>query len=95
MSETKFWPGPWEHTDRFIYGRDPLGYRLRLAEVFNATDGIAVICKEYHAALIAAAPDLYAALDAALPFLISHPNDAGMSRHDLAVAALAKARGET
>ena len=94
MSDTKFTPGPWRYDrtngspttgEHMIAGAKP-GY---LAEVRDCGSGDV----RANAHLIAAAPDLYAALDGLLGLL-----DAGSLYEPQAYAArtaLAKARGET
>ena len=94
MSDTKFTPGPWRYDrtngspttgEHMIAGAKP-GY---LAEVRDCGSGD--VRANTH--LIAAAPDLYAALDGLLGLL-----DAGSLYEPQAYAArtaLAKARGET
>ena len=106
MSDTKFTPGPWRYDrtngspttgEHMIAGAKP-GY---LAEVRDCGSGD--VRANTH--LIAAAPDLYAALDAAMAFIESHVADPDITDvmirnyrtlQDLRPRdALAKARGET
>ena len=113
MSETKFTPGPWvfenktpEELPHIMAGEWP----VCTAEYHSYSDFSGVqINNEADANLIAAAPDLYAALEKALPVLVQHLEEpwrgvmpfepeASKMRADLeqvaAVrAALAKARG--
>lgn len=85
MSSNGWTPGPW------VLEPTPSGLAV---EIFSGDD---YICRTRikDGALIAAAPALYAALEAAIPFLASHPADAVLSRLKDAEAALKKARGET
>ena len=87
MSKPKFLPGPWD-VDEYVDA------------IFICTEDNSVIAevmpKETRSAyLMSASPDLYAALEAAIPFLASHPTDAALSRLIDAESALKKARGET
>ncbi len=99
MSETKFTPGPWRVRAHTSQPND---------RVVVDTFGGSVACvyrdmgeneppREANAHLIAAAPDLYAALEAlhrATAILPASMDEPG-SPQALARAALAKARGET
>ena len=94
MSDTKFTPGPWRYDrtngspttgEHMIAGAKP-GY---LAEVRDCGSGDV----HANAHLIAAAPDLYAALYALLKANLSCDDD-NIDAADAARAALAKARGE-
>ena len=94
MSDTKFTPGPWRYDrtngspttgEHMIAGAKP-GY---LAEVRDCGSGDV----RANAHLIAAAPDLYAALYALLKANLSCDDD-NIDAADAARAALAKARGE-
>ena len=98
-SETKWTPGPW-HWDAGDVGVEP---GVLYADIY--TDDEAVIAmfninlKEgtANARLIAAAPDLYAALERTLSWLTSYQGSGSMADHgpyNQARAALAKARGE-
>jgi len=110
MSELKATPGPWEWTvaDR-IKGRDPkTGNPLLVVRLLRSTDkrGNEPACQlarwDADAHLIAAATDLYAALDV---LLADYKAASGEWSWDVqkragaliaqAEAALAKARGET
>lgn len=79
MSETRFTPGPWNATRPVDYG------------VNVVAEGIAVAWaeKEADANLIAAAPDMYAALQHVLYTRVFCP-----SREEKIARLLAKARGE-
>jgi hypothetical protein len=106
MIDKKWTPGPWVVDHDYPNDRTP-GYanisgaigqpeeHRALAKVVVELDGERYGQGEANAALIAAAPDLYAALELAIPLLMTHPNDVGIRRYDVARAALAKARGET
>lgn len=120
MTEPKFTPGPWRIEDEttLVWGAcNPddtssygMGYPITECRTTNisswakgpdAEEGIA------NARLIAAAPDMYEALEAVLPFVpisfatTSRPGNANEKNEKLAAAlsqaraALAKARGET
>ena len=102
MSETKWTKGPWtrgRNLDFQIFGD---GLRP-VAEVCTPDyDKVGLIESQANAALIAAATDLYEALDAILPYIpISSVKDGGASRFagnviaaDKVRAALSRARGE-
>lgn len=92
MTEPKFTPGPWKRKDNFVY-----------SPMFNEDDtlfiSIAVACTGIapaiaNATLIAAAPDMYEALET-----IERVAGIGMMEDDPARVkardALRKARGET
>ena len=93
MSETKFTPGPWK------WGADYRGLYSANVPVLDYIEfeGMWVAYSSNHdanAALISAAPDLYAALEALVAW--SELEDVGRRLTDLqstARAALAKARG--
>lgn len=111
MSETRFTPGPWECKQvptssgrAFRIGKD--------AMLEPGPRGCCIIYDDYghgtnersaNAALIAAAPDLYAALDELLDSFVEDLMEVGYSEADLvdyetvvkARAAIAKARGES
>ena len=99
MSNTKFTPGPWvadttDPSDVVVWAvPDPsdklianIGQRVQQVQV-------AFDCDIANAHLIAAAPDLYAALYALLKANLSCDDD-NIDAADAARAALAKARGE-
>lgn len=91
MNETKWTPGPWEWE-----GRDePFSYTIfAKAGPLNVCPAIAHGLG--NARLIAAAPDLYAALERALALSkprLQHEADCSCSYHE-GCAALAKARGD-
>ncbi len=96
--QPKWTPGPWRYDrtngspttgEHMIAGAKP-GY---LAEVRDCGSGD--VRANTH--LIAAAPDLYAALEKALNFITNTESEMGetLPCGDAARAALAKARGET
>ena len=95
--ETKWTPGPWRYDrtngspttgEHMIAGAKP-GY---LAEVRDCGSGDV----RANAHLIAAAPDLYAALERTLNFIANTESEMGetLPCGDVARAAIAKARGE-
>ena len=93
MSETKFTPGPWKkQTPLFV---------VQGEEVTHTVEGppsdFMFLQNEADAALIAAAPDLYAALETLIEKLCLD-DDEGLIEYAepmiAARAALAKARGE-
>lgn len=91
MSETKFTPGPWEHNCNYVsaYGRGTIctAPMPKDGGVFDVQENLD---------LIAALPDLYAALEEAQRLLslceFSEPSD--LDGVALVESALAKARGE-
>ena len=93
MGETKFTPGPWTFEGRTIYALEEAGWRRGEPVMRNRFDCSVQgpFCpdaeKQANAHLIAAAPDLYDALDYLL-------NDDTHDAREQARAALAKARGE-
>lgn len=99
MAETKHTPGPWRAWDRGI--SKPRGDLL-----IRADDAFWTVTRMEHsnpdeapqhianAALIAAAPELYAALDALVQHTVITDSDELRAGLDTARAALAKARGE-
>ncbi len=101
MSETKFTPGPWVVDPKYsrdIQAPDGLDVATCCPEILNRhTDGEESIA---NASLIAAAPDMYEALEAAIleygkpggPWNV--PSSPG-TWIDKAKAAIVKARGET
>jgi hypothetical protein len=102
MSETKFTPGPWVVGNIFELtfgvkrgnGTEPIGfvYGPSLAERYDV--GRTALA---NARLIAAAPELYEALERTLNWLASYPGEGAMGiggPYEQARAALAKARGE-
>jgi len=85
MSETNFTPGPWKLNGHYIEARSGLG----IARIAIVDDGAGTL--PGNASILAAAPELYEALDGlldALPSATMHP------AIKAARAALAKARGE-
>lgn len=100
MSETKFTPGPWEIKSRFVGPLVIASDDVEVAHVGLYHESWAQCVK--NATLIAAAPDLYAALDRVLDAYVSERLWNGASTWDVdnrvvigARAALARARGET
>lgn len=103
MSETKFTPGPWQprYTGRgksvfyHVSVTVPVipgycGETTKELASMSTTDGES---ERFNAYLIAAAPELYDALENMLA--ISGGVERGSAVYDSAVAALAKARGES
>lgn len=95
MSETRFTPGTWAAESHL---REPGMWTVVASDLFF----VASVAKEADAHLIAAAPDLYRALEAfaAVPIEGGDPPDDVIVRIEGGVirrarAALAKARGET
>jgi hypothetical protein len=97
MEKTWFTKGPWWHDNNEGYGAnniwantdgDVLGKDLVATGVGDSAEA------EANAHLIAAAPDMYAALDRLVANL-SEGDFISTTRIDEAIAALAKARGET
>jgi len=88
MTKRKWTPGPWEADGEFVDGADgsaiytALGYDPDNVPLHDEI-------QKANASLIAAAPDLYEALEGAVEAMEA----AGMSCHDER-AAIAKARGE-
>ncbi len=108
MSETKFTPGPWYASDLFV---DSVGGNgrpsLEICDLHNSLFGKEVPANAH---LIAAAPELYEALEETLAVIedyLSWSEDARVmgemeinafqsdGRIEVVRAALAKARGET
>ena len=100
MSETKFTPGPWIVMERAVVAVR----RFVIAEVFSdplKKDSLAIEESKANLNLIAAAPDLFEALENLEPYLdaivcyastiTEHPPNGFILK---ARAALAKARGE-
>jgi hypothetical protein len=93
MEATKWTPGPWRLNEwRHVVG--PNGKEIRCTGLSLAGGNVGLEEPEANDALIAAAPDLYAAL-ADLVDVIDRLGAIRSSRMDDARAALAKARGET
>lgn len=106
MTNAKHTPGPWEHVEAEGFNRivGLQGEALFLVGMYgqfgrqgplpNRNTHIASIAEEAaNARLIAAAPELLDALEAALPFIDGHKiNSAHVC--ETARAAIAKARGE-
>jgi hypothetical protein len=91
MSETKWTPGPWRvrhgHPSKTIRYVDPV---LRFDSLIRKGQNY-----EANARLIAAAPDLYEALDTALMLLDMYIEDGAWSEKiESMELVLAKARGE-
>jgi hypothetical protein len=90
--EPKFTPGPWKvrhlregHVDETFVAQS-------LAGSIAGVDGMGRDINRANAALIAAAPDLYAALERVLHW---QPNDSASDLVAVAEAALSRARGES
>lgn len=108
MSETKFTPGPWGWVEQYRGGHAWLQSASEKFTIGNAIidDGSAygeypprIAVNEANAHLIAAAPDLYEALERLLPMAEDDCFQYGNSADEdediiFARAALAKARGE-
>lgn len=101
MTETKFTPGPWAYYAGFIVTKALAGgVPIPVAHVVPTTGGPEACAA--NVALMAAAPDLYAALDGLLEHYRQLVNcgDCGNSDPEeeddvkAAASALAKARGE-
>jgi len=110
MSDTKFTPGPWWAA----IGKDqPVPYYRGLVSVLSSDPHISICTGETgdqsgrtcgrdeweaNASLIAAAPDLYEALEHALTITLEHHETTASQRSwnvaEMIRAALAKARGE-
>jgi hypothetical protein len=100
MSDTKFKPGPWYAVN---FRANSRAWKVT-ADLNNAVDDICNVLgwfpegiPEANARLIAAAPDLYAALDEVMLYLPDFADDdqpAIVNAVKNARAALAKARGE-
>ena len=93
--ETKHTPGPWETPgedggERVICYQDSTGKRRTLAHVY---DGEEFGSMEANARLIAAAPELLAALQRSLNWLSSYSGDGALGAYEQARAAIAKASG--
>lgn len=107
MSETKFTPGPWvteRRTTKDGSSHHTIGVtRDAICGVFGTHSSGRYMCvtgciDEHDAALIAAAPDLYEALQAMLSATASDGADWSIEYRDArraAYDALKKARGET
>lgn len=104
MTETKFTPGPWELVSLSGYG-NPFSVRMPYIADTAKPDqthyGIQSIRRREDANLVVAAPELYAALEAAIEeinHLRKFAGDNGAMIDDTdfveGIAALAKARGE-
>ena len=88
---SKFTPGPWQINGSHIYTADP--ERALLAQVFNPGERVSDYPLVENARLIAAAPELYEALER----IVENNNTISVIQYDdrlRARAALAKARGE-
>ena len=89
-NETKFTPGPWFAT--------PAATRDGLSRVDDGRTSLEALhpfyLEHWDACLCAAAPDLYAALEALLGEIVAESGDGDSEYLDAARHALAKARGE-
>lgn len=97
MSEFKHTPGPWEIVDNM---RDPDGFAIYAPNEDYQLDRIGRCFNKFNAHLIAAAPDLLEALQAALSQCLAwqgEPNEHSCEIHSEIVrqarAAIAKATG--
>lgn len=99
MSDTKFTPGPWRYTkaapsgDRGIHAEGTGIFAEAYADIRHAGENNAAEA-EANAHLIAAGPDMYAALNGLLNEPTNAPDYLPSRLWDAARAALAKARGE-
>lgn len=87
MSEPKFTPGPWQINGSHIYTEDPK--RAVIAQVFNPGKSADAYPLIENAHLIAAAPELYEALEYCIKQIPEFGDVPGIK------AALAKVRGES
>jgi len=92
---TKFTPGPWE----VHHGVDVTGYPVFYIHGFSGPEKRDKETLDANTHLIAAAPELYEALDEVLrslsnPALADYLDDEDLGRIESAKAALAKANGE-
>jgi len=107
MSEAKHTPGPWDvngiDTEKIRIGSRKMSDVAIVYNQPNRFDGSLSKSRKRNAELIAAAPDLLAACEAALrieelwmPFEWDDPDEAAAvsSMRDLFIAAIAKAKGE-
>jgi hypothetical protein len=102
MSETKFTPGPWalDQCGRIYVIR---ATDCSVGEAYRSDFDPPSLPTKANAALIAAAPDLYAALNSLLKTVVDDLGECGYDEEDIAdhegvkraTSALAKARGET
>jgi len=92
--ETKFTPGPWNVDPD--YPGDIQAGGAEIATAFDTHDAVTTTADAdtaiANAHLIAAAPDLYAALERVLRW---QPNDSASDLVAVAEAALSRARGES
>ena len=102
MTKTKWTPGPWATGKRTKNGYrkiDTFGLRsdphYGLAKVVIELDGEPYKEGDANASLIAAAPDLYEALNRLLANYRADGSEASTRDIEIARSALAKARGET
>ena len=95
MSETKFTPGPWKRKDNFVYSPMSDEDDTLFVSIAVACTGIAPAIA--NANLIAAAPDMYKALECACDkYCIGYARDSLVKCEDCVIQkALRKARGET
>lgn len=102
--EKKHTPGPWQLKVAEFGGPHEVSFAPksygRIASVFtpgfqNLPEAPTTQECEANARLIAAAPDLLEALEAALEYLDANPDDYSNPRANIARAAIAKALGES
>ena len=102
MADPKFTPGPWETDAPYdfvtqVWGR---GGKVQVADLDIPGDSLCSEEQEANAHLIAAAPELYEALEDALAVLRVYQNDGAVVSHRgqgigvICDEALALARGE-
>ena len=95
MSDTKFTPGEWIQTAQFnvMVGDDPVKHTFLSTQ---HTGGLIATVeeREANAALIAAAPDMYKALEDLVTAWHSRDDDFRMNAFDTSLEVLKKARGE-
>jgi hypothetical protein len=90
MSDTKWTWGPWKKVDRSAYNQNANDPKWEIDQVSgDESFWVALAINEANANLLAAAPDLYAALEEIVAL-----TDRKHNAWDEARAALAKARGE-
>lgn len=95
MSETKFTPGPWRINGRVVFSRET--YDDELDAIYICSMARSSLDEDKaNGHLVAAAPELYAAADAARELLINEVvKEPDRTIFWQLVAALRKARGET
>jgi hypothetical protein len=94
MSAPKFTPGPWKFSIGGTGDFPTWGVHIG-PTLLHLRPGFPMEVMDANARLIAAAPELYAALEGALDCLSSFPGVGSEQARASAEAALAKARGES